>query len=221
TRSRCGGPPGSSPAGSTPPRPRPSAGGAGAPGGGGGGRWGGARSGGAGSRAPARAPARAAAGGGGGRSFSPAPPPPPPSPAGPALPFSRWAARRLVGRAIPGRRGRGGTRTGDRTPDFAPQGAPMAVKLRPVAAQRVALARFAAEPWTVKPLYGPGLLSMLVAPPGVGKSELVYGSLGAAHDGLDFCGLETTRPRRGPPLPGAAERPLPRPRLRRGLGGVP
>ena len=32
--------------------------------------------------------------------------------------------------------------------------------------------------------YGPGLLAMVVAPPGVGKTEIAYGSLAAAVDGL-------------------------------------
>jgi AAA domain len=86
---------------------------------------------------------------------------------------------------------------GDRRSVFGPhQEAPIAVTLRPVPTQRVATTRFAEEPWTVKPLFGPGLLAMVVAPPGLGKSELYYGALAAAHDGLPFCGLETSRPRR-------------------------
>ena len=48
----------------------------------------------------------------------------------------------------------------------------------------------------MKPLFGPGLLAMVVAPPGVGKTEIAYGALAAAVDGLPFCGLETRRPRR-------------------------
>ena len=62
--------------------------------------------------------------------------------------------------------------------------------------QRIATATFGEDAWTVKPLYGPGLLAMIVAPPGVGKTEIAYGCLAAAVDGLDFCGLPTTRPRR-------------------------
>ena len=57
--------------------------------------------------------------------------------------------------------------------------------------QRIATATFGEDAWTVKPLYGPGLLAMIVAPPGVGKTEIAYGSLAAAVDGLPFCGLET------------------------------
>ena len=66
----------------------------------------------------------------------------------------------------------------------------------PVPTQRIATATFGEDAWTVKPLYGPGLLAMVVAPPGVGKTEIAYGSLAAAVDGLPFCGLETRRPRR-------------------------
>ena len=66
----------------------------------------------------------------------------------------------------------------------------------PVPTQRIATATFGEDAWTVKPLYGPGLLAMVVAPPGVGKTEIAYGSLAAAVDGLAFCGLATARPRR-------------------------
>ena len=62
--------------------------------------------------------------------------------------------------------------------------------------QRIATATFGEDAWTVKPLFGPGLLAMVVAPPGVGKTEVAYGALAAAVDGLPFCGLETRRPRR-------------------------
>jgi hypothetical protein len=93
--------------------------------------------------------------------------------------------------AVGGDGGRGpGHRSSDK-PD-----APVAVTLRPVPTQRIATATFGEDAWTVKPLYGPALLSMVVAPPGVGKTEIAYGSLAAAVDGLAFCGLPTTRPRR-------------------------
>jgi hypothetical protein len=87
----------------------------------------------------------------------------------------------------------GGRGTGNRKSENA---LPVAVRLRPVPTQRIATATFGEDAWTVKPLYGPGLLAMVVAPPGVGKTEIAYGSLAAAVDGLPFCGLETRRPRR-------------------------
>jgi hypothetical protein len=65
-----------------------------------------------------------------------------------------------------------------------------------VPTQRIATATFREDDWTVKPLFGPGLMAMVVAPPGVGKTEVAYGALAAAVDGLPFCGLETRRPRR-------------------------
>jgi AAA domain len=88
----------------------------------------------------------------------------------------------------------GGRPSGHRTPAAA--SAPVAVTLKPVPTQRIAAATFREDAWTVKPLYGPGLLAMIVAPPGVGKTEIAYGSLAAAVDGLAFCGLPTTKPRR-------------------------
>ncbi|HEX2515450.1 MAG TPA: AAA family ATPase, partial [Chloroflexota bacterium] len=100
--------------------------------------------------------------------------------------------RRFVRRPAAG--GDGGRGPGHRSSD-KPDG-PVAVTLRPVPTQRIATAVFGEDAWTVKPLYGPGLLAMIVAPPGVGKTELAYGSLAAAVDGLAFCGLETRRPRR-------------------------
>lgn len=72
----------------------------------------------------------------------------------------------------------------------------IAVKLRPVSAQAVATASYAQTRWFTQALGGPGLLDMLVGPAGVGKSEIVWGSIRAGHDGADFCGLATTRPRR-------------------------
>jgi hypothetical protein len=89
-----------------------------------------------------------------------------------------------------------GEDTGNRKSDIARRGEPVPVTLRPVPTQRIATATFVEDDWTVKPLYGPGLLAMIVAPPGVGKTEIAYGSLAAAVDGLEFCGLETHRPRR-------------------------
>jgi hypothetical protein len=74
--------------------------------------------------------------------------------------------------------------------------AALAVKLRPVSAQAVATARYAQTRWFTQALGGPGLLDMLVGPAGVGKSEIVWGSIRAGHDGADFCGLATTKPRR-------------------------
>ena len=89
----------------------------------------------------------------------------------------------------------GGGRTGGGAPVIGhrilPAGGAVAVTLRPVPTQRIATATFGEDAWTVKPLYGPGLLAMIVAPPGVGKTEIAYGSLAAAVDGLPFCGLET------------------------------
>jgi AAA domain len=73
---------------------------------------------------------------------------------------------------------------------------PGRVKLRPVSAQRVATATYRETRWHTRALDGSGLLSMLIGPAGVGKSEVVWGSLRAGYDGRDFCGLETTRPRR-------------------------
>ena len=95
---------------------------------------------------------------------------------------------------VAGAGGDGGRGPGHRSSDIPD--APVAVTLKPVPTQRIATATFGEDAWTVKPLYGPGLLAMIVAPPGVGKTEIAYGSLAAAVDGLDFCGLPTTRPRR-------------------------
>lgn len=72
----------------------------------------------------------------------------------------------------------------------------LAVRLRPVSAQTVATARYAQTRWFTQALGGPGLLDMLVGPAGVGKSEIIWGSIRAGHDGADFCGLATTKPRR-------------------------
>jgi hypothetical protein len=70
------------------------------------------------------------------------------------------------------------------------------VKLRPVSAQRVATASYAETRFFTQGLGGPGLLDMLVGPAGVGKSEIVWGSIRAGHDGEDFCGLTTTKAKR-------------------------
>ena len=70
--------------------------------------------------------------------------------------------------------------------------APVAVTLKPVPTQRLATATFGEDAWTVKPLYGPGLLAMIVAPPGVGKTEIAYGSLAARWTA---CGSATSPPR--------------------------
>jgi AAA domain len=107
-------------------------------------------------------------------------------------PHSAPLVRRVVRRPPAG--ADGGRPSGRRTPDTA--SAPVAVTLKPVPTQRIATATFREDAWTVKPLYGPGLLAMIVAPPGVGKTEFAYGSLAAAVDGLAFCGLPTTKPRR-------------------------
>jgi hypothetical protein len=71
-----------------------------------------------------------------------------------------------------------------------------AVRLRPVSAQAVATASYAETRWFTAALDGPELLTMLVGPAGAGKSELVWATLRAQHDGEAFCGLATTRPRR-------------------------
>jgi hypothetical protein len=120
------------------------------------------------------------------------------------LPFSRraagWCFRRAFARALSGGGRMGGVRpdNGQRTTTSGGQNAttPVTLKLRPVSTQRIATARYADTPWTVKPLFGPGLLSMIVAPPGSGKTELAYGALAHAADGRPFCGWETSRPRR-------------------------
>jgi hypothetical protein len=99
----------------------------------------------------------------------------------------------LSGRLRGGRWGSGGSRT-TRTTDNAPV-APT-VRLRPVSAQAVATASYAETRWFTRALDGPELLTMLVGPAGAGKSELVWATLRAQHDGEAFCGLATTRPRR-------------------------
>lgn len=89
-------------------------------------------------------------------------------------------------------------------PPAAPGGGPRTtdhgqrrVVVRPMPAQRVATARVPAQPWFTEHLYGPGLLSLLVSPAGVGKTDLVNGTLAAARDGEAFAGrLTTQRPRR-------------------------
>ena len=103
-------------------------------------------------------------------------------------PPRRPLVRRFVRRPAVG--ADGGRGPGHRKSEIA---LPVAVPLRPVPTQRIATATFGEDAWTVKPLYGPGLLAMIVAPPGVGKTEIAYGSLAAAVDGLAFCGLPTTQ----------------------------
>jgi hypothetical protein len=90
----------------------------------------------------------------------------------------------------------GGRGSGHRTPDFAAPGAPIAVTLKPVPTQRIATAKDAAPDWIVDTVLGRGMLVMVVAPPGVGKTEIAYGMMAAAVDGLAWCGLKTRRPKR-------------------------
>ena len=115
------------------------------------------------------------------------------------LAFSRSLAWRLavlaLGAALSGRVVRPGGR-GDKGPNTEHRTPPAPVKLKPVSAQRVATATYEATRWHTQALDGPGLLTMLIGPAGVGKSEVVWGSLRAALDGEPFCGLETARPRR-------------------------
>ncbi len=119
--------------------------------------------------------------------------------------FCRPLAWRLaalaLGAALSGRvlrrRGRGGLRqVGQRSTSDDAERERVVVKLRPMSAQAVATASYAATRWFTLALDGPELLSMLVGPAGVGKSELVWATLRAQHDGEAFCGLATTRPRR-------------------------
>lgn len=118
--------------------------------------------------------------------------------------FYRPLAWRLLGLALSasvvrhlggmGGRGLSGQRT-TRSTASASSPAPV-VKLKPVSAQRVATASYAATRFFTQALGGPGLLDMLVGPAGVGKSEIVWGSIRAGHDGEDFCGLTTTKAKR-------------------------
>lgn len=71
-----------------------------------------------------------------------------------------------------------------------------AVTLKPTTAQHVATQSYQATRWHTRALDGPGLLSMCVGPAGAGKSEVVLGALRASYDGADFCGLDTTKPKR-------------------------
>ena len=108
--------------------------------------------------------------------------------------FYRPLAWRLLGLALSagvvrhlggmGGRGVSGQRT-TRSTANASSPAPV-VKLKPVSAQRVATASYAATRFFTQALGGPGLLDMLVGPAGVGKSEIVWGSIRAGHDGEDF-----------------------------------
>ncbi|HVG97081.1 MAG TPA: AAA family ATPase [Chloroflexota bacterium] len=108
-----------------------------------------------------------------------------------ALALSAGVVRHLGGMGGRGLSGQRTTRptTGSLTPTPV-------VKLKPVSAQRVATASYAETQFYTRALDGPGLLSMLVGPAGVGKSEIVWGSLRAGYDGEDFCGLATTKPRK-------------------------
>jgi hypothetical protein len=65
-----------------------------------------------------------------------------------------------------------------------------------VPTQQIATAKDAAPDWIVDTVLGRGMLVMVVAPPGVGKTEIAYGMMAAAVDGLDWCGLKTRRPKR-------------------------
>ena len=111
-------------------------------------------------------------------------------------PFYGGVVRRALKNRSPAAGAGWGEGPGDRSSVLARREGPIAVILRPVPTQRIATATFREDDWTVKPLFGPGLMAMVVAPPGVGKTEVAYGALAAAVDGLPFCGLETTRPRR-------------------------
>jgi hypothetical protein len=108
-----------------------------------------------------------------------------------ALALSASVVRHLGGM---GGRGLSGQRTTRST--TSPSAPAPVVKLRPVSAQRVATASYAETRFFTQALGGPGLLDMLVGPAGVGKSEIVWGSIRAGHDGEDFCGLKTTKARR-------------------------
>jgi hypothetical protein len=119
------------------------------------------------------------------------------------LAFSRSLAWRLavlgLGAALSGRvvrrGGWGGKSPSTEHRTTSTQGA-APVRLKPVSAQAVATATYAATRWHTRGLDGPGLLTMLIGPAATGKSELVWGTLRAALDGEAFCGLETARPRR-------------------------
>lgn len=99
--------------------------------------------------------------------------------------------RHLGGRGVLGLSGQRRT-----TPTGLVSTAPPVVKLKPVSAQKVATASFKATRFFTEAMDGPELLSMCVGPSGAGKSEVVWGSLRAGLDGVDFCGLKTTRARR-------------------------
>jgi AAA domain len=115
-----------------------------------------------------------------------------------ALGFNRrWAAWCLAA-AVSGRRGRGGfggVLQEKRTPDTGhralPPPTPKAV-LRPVPAQRIALATYARRRYWTRAFDGPELLEMLCGPAGTGKTEVKLGQLRAGLDGEPFCGLPTS-----------------------------
>jgi hypothetical protein len=66
-------------------------------------------------------------------------------------------------------------------------------KLKPVSAQRVATAAVAPQRYGVHAVSGPGMLTEIVAAPGMGKTMLKLALWRAQYDGRDFCGLPTTR----------------------------
>ena len=113
-------------------------------------------------------------------------------------------SRRLAGWcwtrvAVSGRRGRGvwGDSPEKRTPDNGQrEPPPVAANLRPVPAQRIALASYDAQRYWTRAFDGPEILEMLVGPAGTGKTEVKLGQIRAGFDGEPFCGLPTSRCKR-------------------------
>lgn len=110
-----------------------------------------------------------------------------------------WLARLPVLRSLSVVRGAGDRAAapggGGRTTDHGQR--PGRLVVRPESAQRVATADFDEDDWFCEHVHGRGLLTMLVAPAGVGKTDLVNGTLASAELGEAFAGrLLTRKPRR-------------------------